>query len=133
MRPRLARPAVGCASNAALNMRAFAHPAATAPVPLFGDRRRFNMRDRMLLLAWSEHAAAIGLSRITLHAPEWDDDPEVAGEFLLIYPKCQQWARWGVAPTPPGYLVWATASGANLACCATLRQAFSVIDATAAG
>lgn len=129
MRPLLASPVLGCASIA----HARVHPPATAPVPLFGDRRRFNMRDRMLLLEWSERAAARGLRRIILHAPEQDDDSEAAGEFLLIYPQREQWARWGVAPTPPGYLVWTTASGANLACCATLRQAFSVIDTTTAG
>lgn len=128
MRPPLARPVVGCA----LNAHVFAHPVAAAPVPLFGDRRRFDMSDRMLLLEWSEHAAASGLRRVILYAPEQDDDPKIAGEFLLVYSWREQWARWGVAPTPPGYLVWATASGANLACCATLRQAFSVIDATAA-
>ncbi len=129
MRPRLACPVVGSASNA----RTRVHPAATAPVPLFGNRRRFNVRDRMLVLEWSEHAAVLGLRRIILHAPEQDDDPETIGEFLLIYPQREQWARWGVAPTPPGYLVWGTANGANLACCATLRQALSVIGMTTAG
>jgi hypothetical protein len=103
-------------------------PASAPPAAQFREEMRFTSRDRILLLGWSDAAATRGLRKVSLNVPEQGDDPDSGGDFLMVYAQDAQWARWGVAPTAAGYIVWDTATGADLACCASLSQALTVLE-----
>jgi hypothetical protein len=88
--------------------------------------RRFSVRDRMEVAAWRLDAAEAGYGRVVVdHASGVDDDER--GEYLLIYERDNDWARWGIGCRADGYLLWDAIRGTTIGVYPALRQALAEV------
>ena len=93
---------------------------ATAPSPTPQARRagsewerRFSVRDRIAVGAWQLEAGLAGYGRVAFDDATGVSEEE-RGEYLLIYKRGDEWARWGIGCGANGYLLWDAIRGVTV-------------------
>ncbi len=98
-------------------------------VPRNATSNRFTMKDRMDALAWDVAYAAPAGARLTIHARQRDDAPEV-GDYIAIYRANDHWAVWGMAREGASITVWHGPTGTDLGSFTSMNDALAAVSAS---
>ena len=92
------------------------------PAPPSVPDDAFTSHDLMALNHWMQRADGHGYRRLLIERGSGDTQPE-GGSYVLVYAPGSEWARWGLARTSAGVMVWHCSDGADLGHFATMTQA----------
>lgn len=97
--------------------------AVPAPVSQFNQ---LSTRDRIAALSWADQAGIHGYTKVVFDTARENSGHE-PGDFLLIYPQGEVWARWGIGCGPAGLTLWHAGSGATLGTYATMGETLAAL------
>lgn len=80
----------------------------------------------MAVEAWQFEAVLAGYCRVAFDNASGLSEDE-RGEYLLIYPRDGEWARWGIGCRADGYLLWDAIRGATIGVYPAIRLALAEV------
>jgi hypothetical protein len=80
----------------------------------------------MTALRWADQVTTHGYSKIVFDTA-CEQSGHEPGDFMLIYPRGEMWARFGIACGSDGLMLWHASTGATLGTFLTMGETLAAV------